>query len=250
MIYENHNNDLSSIINDNGSTVNEALIEDLAKKYVNTQDLKHQWKEVEDKFVKHKYINRYINDAQKANLEKHYANLCDEKVSYSVYKKSFAAICNFMGIPKDIVMIEDMEFKKDNEDKEQWKLSLRYSKGLAKVNIPEGTHLIHVSPVSDIDALIPSFRSRTKGKYLYPSKRVFFTAARDIKPSKAGLEGQKITRYTPKDHIKTVYIDPTCSDFKAGAVYVSTDIPIPVVPLEKKLFGIYKKVEQKEEEKK
>lgn len=73
---------------------------------------------------------------------------------------------------------------------------------------------------------------------MYPSKRIFFTVTKDIKPTQAGLEGQKTSRYTPKEHITQAYIDPTYSDFKSGAIYVETDRPIPVENFDRKMFNI------------
>lgn len=222
------------------------FLNDVKKKITDTKALRDQWKKVTDKFVKHKWIYRYINDAQKQQLEKHYAILCDEKTSYSKYKQSFKFIAKFMGLPDDTIIIENMIFNKDKEDKDQWELSLKYSKGLVKVTIPEGVRLIHVSPVAGIRELIPSFRSKTKGKYMYPSKRVFFTVAKDIKPTQAGLEGQKTSRYTPKEEIRTAYIDPTYADFASGAVYVDTEQNIPVETLETKWEKLFKKKNKEE----
>ena len=215
------------------------FIDDMKQNIANTADLKEQWKKVADQFVKHKWIYRYIDDNGKAALEKHYANLTDENVYYSVYKRSFKAICKFMGIPDDKVIIENMVFTKDKQDKEQWEVAIKYSKGLAKVNIPDGIRLIHISPVEGIKELVPSFRSKVKGKYMYPTKRVFFTIAKDIKPTKCGLEGQKTNRYTPTKEIKTAYIDPTYADFGSGSVYVETDAPISVENYEKKMFNLF-----------
>ena len=219
---------------------NEGIIDNIKTNMKNTKELKDQWKAVADKFVKHKWIYRYINDKQKEQLEKHYAVLTDEKTNYSSYKKSFKFICNFIGIPSDIVIIENMTFNKDKTDKEQWEVSIKYSKGLTKVTIPDGVRLIHVSPVEGITQLIPSFRSKVKGKYMYPNKRVFFTIAKDIKPTQAGLEGKKTFRYTPKENIKYAYIDPTYSDFGSGAVYIESDNPIPVETFEKKKFDFFR----------
>lgn len=218
----------------NNEYLNEGIIDNIKTKIVNIKELKSQWKSVADTFVKHKWIYRYINDKQKEKLEEHYDILTDEDSTYGQYKRSFKYICNFMGIPHHMVIIENMEFTKDKQDKDQWELALKYSKGLLKVNIPEGVSLIHVSPVKNISSLIPSFRSKTKGKYMYPNKRIFFTVAKDIKPKQAGLEGKNTFRYTPKDNIKTAYIDPTYSDFASGAVYIETDRDIPVETLEKK----------------
>lgn len=215
------------------------FVDDIKKKMVDMDDLKAQWKKAADKFVKHKWIYRYIDDKQKENLEKHYEKICDEKTPYSVYKRSFNAICKFMGLPADIVIIENMVFDHDRVDKEQWKMSVRYSKGLVKVRIPEGVQLLHVSPVEGITALEPSFRSKVKGKYMYPKKRVFFTVAKEMRSIKAGLEGKKKTYlYTPKTPITTAYIDPTYSDFTFKSIYIETDNAIPVESLERKFMGI------------
>lgn len=221
------------------------FLDDIKKKMSNVSDLKDQWKKVADKFVKHKWIYRYINDKQKESLEKWYSCLTDDDVSYGDYKKAFRYICNFMGLPYKTVIIENMIIVKDKEDKDQWELSLKYSKGLAKVTIPDGVHLIHVTPVRGINELIPSFRSKTKGKYMYPSKRVFFTVGKDIKPTQAGLEGQKTCRYTPKEEIKTAYIDPTYADFSSGAVYVETDKPIPIDTYDRVMEKVFKSIQNK-----
>ena len=226
------------------------FIDDIKKNMTNTKELREQWKKVADQFVKHKWIYRYINDKQKEQLEKHYEKLTNEKTPYSIYKRSFNAICKFMGIPNDKVIIENMVFTMDKKDKDQWELALKYSKGLVKVSIPKGIRLIHISPVEGIKELIPSFRSKVKGKYMYPSKRIFFTIAKDINSNKAGLEGQKTYRYTPKKDIDTAYIDPTYADFSSGAVYIEVDSPVPVETLENRLFrlfGIGKKSNNKEE---
>lgn len=220
------------------------FIDDIKKSITNTADLWQQWKKSAGDFVKHKWIYRYIDDKQKTQLEKHYAVLCNEKTTYSAYKKSFNFICKFMGLPNDKIIIENMVFTKDKQDKEQWELALKYSKGLVKVRIPDGIRLIHISPVKNIKELIPSFRSKTTGKYMYPSKRVFFTVQKEIKSKQAGLENLERSRYTPKEDIKTAYIDPTYSDFSSGAVYVDTESPIPVENFEKKMFNIFKKKEE------
>lgn len=217
------------------------FLDDLKKSYENVKDLKDQWKAVSDLFVKHKWIYRYIDDKQKESLEKHYANLTDDNVSYSTYKRSFKYIAKFMGLPDDKIIIENILFKKDKKDKDQWEISIKYSKGLAKVKIPEGVSLIHISPVSNIGELIPSFRSKVKGKYMYPSKRIFFTVVKNIQKNQAGLEGKKTFRYTPKHNYEYAYIDPTYADFSSGSIYIETDAPIPVMNIENKLYNLFKR---------
>ena len=140
--------------------VNEGLVDNIsnAQKNIkqdltNTKDLKAQWKKVADGFVKHKWIYRYIDDRQKEQLQKHYYNLTEE-VPYSKYKNSFRFIAKFMGLPADKIIIENLVFKKDTKDKDQEIVALMYSKGSAKVKIPDGVHLIHVSPVDNIENLI------------------------------------------------------------------------------------------------
>lgn len=218
----------------------ESVLDNIKQKIEDISDLKSQWKEIANKFVKHKWIYRYTNSKQRERLEKYYEMLTSDDVSYQDYKKAFRYICQFMGIPKDMVIIEDMKFSKDKQDKEQDIIALRYSKGLAKVRIPDNVKLIHISPAENIKELIPSFRSKVKGKYMYPTKRCFFTVAKDIKATQAGLEHKKTTRYTPKDHIQTAYIDPTYADFNSGSIYVETDKPIAVENYEKKMFDIFK----------
>ena len=72
------------------------------------------------------------------------------------------------------------------------------------------TVLLNKKQVADITdnikELNPSFRSKLTGRFLYPSKRCFFTVAKQIKPKQAALEKTKTTRYTPSSEIKTAYI--------------------------------------------
>lgn len=50
--------------------VQENLIDDIKKKVVDLKALKEQWKKSADKFVKHKWIYRYINEQQKKTTSK------------------------------------------------------------------------------------------------------------------------------------------------------------------------------------
>lgn len=210
----------------------------------NIKDLKNQWKKACNSFVESKPISRYINDKQQEMVQKYYDIVCNQESTYGEYKKAFNFFCKFMGLPNKGVVIESITFKKDKKDKDQKVLELKYSKGLVKVNIPEGVNLIHMSPVKDIKALEPAFRSRKAGKYLYPTKRCYFTVAGNINPKKAGLSNQTTYRYTPATRINYAYIDPAATRYKdGGAVYVETDKPIPVVNFVKKMFEIFRKHE-------
>lgn len=216
---------------------------DIKNNIANINELKKQWRAIAGKFVKHKWIYRYINKEQKEMLDKYYKMLTDEDTSYGEYTRAFKFICRFMGLDSKQVIIENLVFENDKKDKDQMTVAVKYSKGFAKVIIPNGVKLTHVSPADNITELIPSFRSKVKGKYMYPSKRVFFTVKGDIKPTKAGLEKTKTTRYTPVKPFTVAYIDPTYPDYADGSVYIETKSPIPVEKWEKamdKLFNKFK----------
>lgn len=206
----------------------EGIIDKIKHYITNIKELKNQWKKVSDKFVKHEWIFRYITPKQETMLLKYYKMLTDDETSYGQYKRAFKFICRFMGLPSDKVIIENLQIVHDKKDPEKNRVAVKYSKGLARVNIPDDVILTHVSPAHNIKELIPTFRSKVKGKYMYPDKRIFFTVHGQIKKSQAGLEGQKLTKYKTKKNYSVAYIDPTYSDYKSGAVYISTDQPIPV----------------------
>lgn len=224
--------------------IKENLVSDVKQKVVNTADLKKQWKDASDKFVNHKWIYRYIDEKQRKKIEYYYEKLKSDDISYSDYKRYFKSIANFMGLDANKIIIENIVFEKDKKDKDQDIIAVKYSKGQIKVTIPEGVRLIHISPVENLTELVPSFRSKVKGKYLYPSKRVFFTVEKEIKPTQAGLEKTKTTKYTPRDQITVAFIDPTYSDFGSSSVFVETLKPIPVVKFKSLIEKIFKKKEE------
>ena len=204
-------------------------VKNLKDKVDSLLDLRKQWQKVADKFVMRKWIYRYIKDEkEEATVKKYYDALRDENTSYGDYKRAFKYICNFFSLSNNDIIIENLQFDYDKKDKKQLKCALRYSRGMARVNIPDNIQLVHVSPADNIKELIPSFRSKLKGRFMYPSKRCFFTVAHQINPYHAGLEGQKVSKYTPKQHYSVAYIDPTYAMFKDGSVYIETDKPIPV----------------------
>lgn len=206
-----------------------------AKTDVNIADLKKQWEEAASEFTKRRWIYRLLTDKDKERMQKHVDAVCSEDINYSTYKRSFDAICKFMGIPSDIVIIEWVQIQKDKEQN-QYKLAVRFTKGRVKVRIPEGVRLIHVSPVEGITNLEPSFRSKSAGKFLYPTKRAYFTVVKEINAFKFGVaKGSKTYRYTPKNHIEYAYIDSSYSKFAYGSVFVETDSPIPVENMKRKL---------------
>lgn len=223
----------------NNKYFQESIIDD-AKAYVgNLKDLFDQYKKIANTFTTHKWIQRYIDKKTLDQIKKHYDTICDDKVNYSTYKRSFEFIRKFMGISGNVI-IENIVFSNVKEDKELFKIAIKYSKGLAKIKIPKGIRLVHVSPVGGINELIPSFKSKTKGKYFYPSKRCFFTIMKDIKVNQAGLENKKLYRYCTVNEYTDAYIDPTYNTFGERAIYIETDSPIKVMPFEKKMLSLFK----------
>jgi len=221
-----------------------SFLDEYKKKQANTKELKEQWAAVAKKFVQHKWIYRYITDKQREMLDKYYKSLTDEDVKYGEYTKAFKFICRFMGLPADKTILENLLFKRDTKDKEMKIVAVMYSKGAAKVKIPEGVRLVHVSPAEGITELIPSFRSKVKGRYMYPSKRVFFTVEKEIPKNHAGLEKTKTHRYTPKQEIHEAWIDPTYATYKDSSVFVETANPIPVEPYERAMENLFEKLKK------
>lgn len=212
----------------NDSTVYESLRSELGRFIRDRVDLKQirkDWTEKSKKFFK-AWKAKIINEKEKKELEKAYDILKKPNVSYNEYKKSFDKFANFFGYPTEGIIIEHIVFSKtdDGEDK----LAVRFSKGEEQVVIPNGTMLCHVSPSPTIKELEPAFRSKTVGKYLYPSPRCFFTIKKAIANKKAGLSGN-LHKYTPVENIRFAYIDPSYVSFKDGSVFVKTKTPIKMM---------------------
>jgi hypothetical protein len=199
-----------------------------------TKEIKKAWQTIAEKFTNHKWLQKPVNEEQKKKLEKAYETMKKEKVPYPIYKQAFNTIAKFFGLTTDDIIIENLQFGKDDRNKDLDVVKIRYSKGKQKVIIPNGTKLLHVSPIKFIKELIPTFKSKTVGKYFYPNKRCFFTLSKQIDVNKAGLENQKkLFKYTPKENIQVAYIDPTYTDYNSGSVYVATNFPIPVENFDK-----------------
>ena len=232
------------IIDDNvmKDALKESLIDDAKKKIKHMTDMKalyKGWDEKSKSFVTHRWIDRLITEQQEEMLRKHFDIMNAEDVKYGDYKKSFNQICKFMGLPNKGIILEWFEIQEDKEGKSGGKkAAVRYSKGLETVQIPEDCQLLHISPKDDIKELIPTFKSKTGGKYFYPSSRCFFTVDKEIDIWRAGNVGKKTTKYATKDNYKTAYIDPTYNTSKDRSVYIETDSPIPVLKVEDKFRDI------------
>ena len=209
-----------------------SLISDAYKRFSTFEDLKKFWNKKQKIFKTHVWDERVIPEGQEKQYESAYKQLLRTDESYLTYQRCFNKFCRLFSIMPQTTIIENLILRKNREGR--LTVSMRYSNGLVKVELPDDVELIHVSPAKDIKELIPTHKSKTTGKYFYYSPRVFFTIKKRIAANKAGLENTKVFPYTPKEKIKTVYIDPTYTNYKEGSVFVPTTTPIPVVTKEQK----------------
>ena len=201
--------------------------------------IRKAWKKLTSEIkVKTKEV-RFKNRKEKEKLKKDFKTISDNK-TFLFYKKSYNDICKFFGITEKNIIIERLDIAEKSA-------TIRYSESRPKkIIIPNDSMLLHASPVKGIKELEPTFRSKVRGRYLYPSKRVYFTIGKQVSTRKGGMNGvSKLYRYTPRESIKTAYIDPACTDFGMGAIYIDTMFPIPVKQLEDKppkgILGLLKK---------
>ena len=197
-----------------------------------TDLIKKSWNKLASGF-KHSESSKLVTDEKVLKQLKEDYLVLRKEPNYSKYKKSFDNMCKFFALPTNETIIENVDFIRKNDGVE---VKLRYSSGRKRIMIPNGTCLLHVSPVAGIKELEPTFKSKTEGKYMYPSKRVYFTLGRKVKSNKAGLEKQKKSyKYTPKENVQTAYIDPALANYKVGAVYIDTSFPVPVEDYDTKM---------------
>lgn len=206
------------ISNDDCERMSESVISDVKE----LLSVRKEWT-TQAKKITHETKTRFITEDERDFLKKHY-DIIKSDNSFIVYKKSFDYLCKFFGLAPDETIIEHLYIGKEE-------VKIKYSSGRHKIIIPTNVTLLHVSPVDNIKELEPSFKSKTSGKYMYSSNRVFFTLGRSIPSKKAGLENKKTYQYTPVENIRVAYIDQSYTDYKTGAVYVETPFPIKVKKL-------------------
>ena len=205
-------------------------------------DFKTYWMEKRKIFRSNVWDDREVSKEEFVVYQQSYDIMCKPDVDYDQYKDAFDRFCVLFDILPETTIIENLHF--ESEDNE-YRILMRYSTGTVKVHIPDDIDLLHVSPAKDIDILIPTFKSKTEGKYFYPNKRVYFTVGNKRIPSKkSGLEDIKVYRYEPTEHISEAYIDPTYTQFSVGAVFVRTENPIDV-EVQTKLSKMNEAVEKK-----
>ena len=201
-----------------------------ARKLDAHKTIKENWKAMEKTFAAGD--KTIMLDEKQYDELKRIWEIAKKTSNFSVYKNAFGEICKAFGLPPSNTVINNCEFKK--RESGQYSGWIRYNSGKRKIIIPNGTVLIHSSSTSGISSLNPTFRSRTEGRFLYSSQRIYFTLGKPIDPEKGGFSShEKLHRYTPTNTIQTAYIDPAAKEFERGAVFVETTSPIPVITLEK-----------------
>lgn len=198
--------------------------------------IKNLWQNAASKMKPHTFKEIQLNDKEYESVKRNYKIISDTE-SYPRYKVAFKMLLSKFSIP-DGSIIEKLVLGPGDPycKKNKWTTDdgkhicvLRYASGKEKVVVPAGSTLVHMSPNPDIKELKPTFRSKTKGKYLYASNRVFFSIAKEVKATKAGLEkAGKLYRYVPTIPINAAFIDQSYQEYSTGYVFVETNVPIPV----------------------
>lgn len=180
--------------------------------------------------IQHKTIEKIISINEYEKLNANY-NILKESNAFMEYKKSYEYICKFFGLPTKETTIKRIKFT--DAEKGKKKVKIIYHIGKIKFIIPNDVQLIHTSSNGNIKELIPNFCSKKRGMYMWASKRVYFTLGKAIDQKKVGMKNkEKSYKYTPKDIIRTAYIDSELPSFNMKCVYVDTMFPIPVKRLD------------------
>lgn len=215
-----------------------ARVGNFLRKRADKKFVKNNWKSEQSR-ISSGWKTIYVNDQNYEQIRKLW-NIATTTDRFSIYKHTVQHLLSFFKISGNGIVINRMEYK-GKSDEGMHTFQIQTHSGARKIIIPNGTLLIHCSPTENIAELKPSFRSRTRGRFLYPDQRVYFSLGKPIKSSKAGLENRTTFKYTPRETVQTAYIDPAASQFSTGAVYLLTNTNIPVISLEKKSEEIQKK---------
>lgn len=190
----------------------------------------------QSKGIDYKKVNKKVVDKKTfIEAKKKYSVLCDSTI-YRVYKSAYDFFAKLFGFSNSDSVIEFIRFSKS--EKGEYIIHIRYGDKKKRITIPIGYNVVHKSPIDGIKELIPSFRSKTRGKYFYPKPRVYFSIGKtDIDPKKYGVNPEKkLHSYTPKYDYKFAFIDQSLPELKTGAVYLDVSHPIPVEKEEEKMM--------------
>lgn len=206
-------------------------IGELKRKFDGKKHLKEEWDKISENISNSEETMNLPEDDKKELKEK--LSTMKSTDNFNVYKKAHDWICKLFKIPSDKTVIE----KIDTVDKED-DVNIKYNVGSGKkIIIPTDTELVHKTDVDNIRELKPVFKS--KGKFFYPSKRVYFSLRK--KGTKSNGEQNE---YIPKEEVKTAYIDPRASSFNSSSIFIDTSLPIPVKKVTDKMVEEEKSVKE------
>jgi hypothetical protein len=194
--------------------------------------IKKAWNNLAKTITKKK-VEKKITEKEYAYLDSNYS-VIKSSTNYNTYKKAYINICKFFDLVPELTSIQWIKFENDKNNKS---VKIQYCTGKKKILIPNGTLLIHTSEAGDIKELIPTFCSKRKGFYMWPTKRVYFTLGKFLDDHRVGVHAQgniKKYHYTPTETFHTAYIDSELPQYNLGAVYIDTQFPIKVIKIEKK----------------
>lgn len=223
-----------TIIDDNDDIIQESFaskIGAIERKIHDDNFIKRTWENLSSK-ISHKKITKKVSESDYRDLQKNYDILKSSKI-YETYKKAYEKICKFFNLPPQETTIKSITLEDDKKNN-TFLVTINFHVGKKKIVIPNGVQLIHTSPSSNIKEIVPKFYSKKQGMYMWPTKRVYFTLDKAIDQKKVGIDKEnKSFMYTPKETIKTAYIDSELPKFSMSCIYVDTAFPIPVKNLNK-----------------
>lgn len=204
------------------------------------KDFRNMWKDLAHR-ISHKVIKKEVKTKDYQTLHNSY-NIMKSSRDYSTYKKAYETICKFFNLKAPETSIKYIKFDEVVGKKNTWTVELSYNSGRRQVMIPNGSMLIYTSSKSGIKELEPTFCSKKAGYFMWPTKRVYFSLARNSMGKDISIsKNTKKFKYTPVENIRNVYIDVDSPSVSMGSVYVDTRFPIRVKCLNALVKGILNK---------
>lgn len=249
MIYGNYINESYNITKLGRTSINEEVIEGGINLDDFLEDIHESFSELEsinednEFHIMMKTINKWHTSTKKQRIKKYYNDsISDEEYDmlkeyittmksvdkYDDYKKPFTKFCKFCSILPEHVIITKYKLKKKEDHNS---LYVEYSNNNKKIQLPEGINLYHISKVPNIKALRPAFQGKSERGYLYDKPRIYFTLYKNMPKFLADYSmNDKLYKYKANKNIRSVYVDPLVWLFAYGAVYIETNIEVPVTP--------------------
>ena len=214
------------IVDDDDTVVEESIGSVIGKAVRHAKD--------EDYIRKHKIgangrgkrtITKNVSERECDKLKDAYEDIKKGK-DFKKYKRSYDYFCKSFGLNPTNTSIRSFTTE-DSVIKNKIDVSVEYKETRKKVMIPNGSKLVHISSNKSVKELIPSFFSKINGWFNPPSKRVYLKIDKDTPLPDTGSK----VKYTPKENIRTAFIDTGAESYKNGSVYMDTQFPVPVKPI-------------------